>query len=343
MTAERDFRLPEPMEPQLRRDPVTNTWTIIAPERARRPIHTLGDNAPQACPFCESHETLTPPEIDALRIDGSSDGPGWSVRVIPNKYPAVLSGAPPAGSLVDLPSTLPGVGRHEVVVEAPEHLLSITSKDEVHWSAVFSMYQRRLRALRADPNVRYGMLFKNVGASAGASQEHAHSQILGIPILPTMVVAELDSCRRHYEATGTGLFQQLVESELVTGERLAGESEHFVAICPFASRFPCELWILPKTGEPSFPDHPQEQIRELGAFAKSLLVALETMLPEPAYNYFLHTAPFDGQTHLYYHWHLEVTPRIVGLAGFELGSGMFINPIPPEWAAQQIRQRLSQA
>jgi UDPglucose--hexose-1-phosphate uridylyltransferase len=205
------------------------------------------------------------------------------------------------------------------------------------------MYQRRLCALRADPNVRYGMLFKNVGARAGASQEHAHSQILGVPILPAMVAAELDSCRRDYEATGTGLFQQLIESELANGERLAGESEHFVAICPFASRFPCEFWILPKTGEPSFPDHPPEQIRELGTFAKSLLVALETMLPEPAYNYFLHTAPFDGQTHLYYHWHLEVTPRIVGLAGFELGSGMFINPIPPEWAAQQIRQRLSQA
>lgn len=321
---------------------MSGLWTILAPARANRPMPVgAGEDERAHCPFCENYEELTPPEVEAIRDGGAVDGPGWSVRVIPNKYPAVMPalalgpGAPSPES-----GSIPAIGRHEVVVEAPEHVSTITGKSAEHWGAVFQTYRTRLRALREDPSVRFALVFKNAGWRAGASQEHAHSQILGIPMIPPMIVEELASCQQHYQETGRYLFSDLLSHAQIDGECIAGETEHFLALCPYASRFPCEVWILPKRPVPSFADHPLEQFVELGGFARSLLIALERLLPEPAYNYFLHTAPFDGLEHQYYHWHLEVTPRVVGLAGFELGSGMNINPIPPEWAARQLRRAL---
>lgn len=338
------MNLPDSADPEYRRDPVTGHWVLFATERAYRPQQSRSSNELDAtdCPFCVGHEKETPLEVLAERESGPPNGPGWSVRVVPNRYPAVRAPIDPRESPPKLQGDLftrqAGAGRHEIVVECPEHHWSFTRKSDEHVGKVFEVYQRRILILREDPAVRYVMVFKNVGQRAGASQEHSHSQILATAEIPPIVREELSAAREYWTQTGRAFFTDLLEQELRRGERVADESEHFVAFCPFASRFPCEAWILPRTPIPRFEDHPVEQMRELGGFVKNLLIRLERLLPAPAYNYFIHSAPFDGNSHAYYHWHLEITPRVVGLAGFELGGGMYINPIPPEWAARQYRE-----
>ncbi|MFO0944749.1 MAG: galactose-1-phosphate uridylyltransferase [Planctomycetota bacterium] len=338
------MNLPESAAPEYRRDPVTGRWILFATERAYRPQQSVSGNELDAtnCPFCLGHERETPLEVYADRECGPPNGPGWSVRVVPNRYPAVraLEEAKQAAANDDAAwfARQPGAGRHEIVIECPEHRWSFTERSDEHVGRVFEVYQRRMRVLREAPSVRYVMVFKNAGERAGASQEHSHSQILATAEVPPVVSEEMANALTYWKERGRGFFADLLAEELRQGVRIADESEHFVAFCPFASRFPCEVWVFPKSACSRFEEHPVREMREFGGFVKGLLIRLEGLLPSPAYNYFIHSAPFDGNSHAYYHWHLEITPRVVGLAGFELGGGMYINPIPPEWAARQYRE-----
>lgn len=347
MTEDLSLPLPEATVPEYRRDPISGFWTIFAPDRAHRPVRFEREPPrPDArdCPFCVGRETMTPAEVFAERDQGPPDSPGWRIRVVPNRYPAVRgngsAGERFAGELLE---TAPGIGRHEIVVECAEHDWTISGQSDDQVAAIFQTYRRRLEVFRQDRSVRYALIFKNAGERAGASQEHAHSQILGTSHVPPLIDRELERCRAHWGRHGRGLFLDLLESETRSGERIAAATKHFVAICPYASRFPCEVWILPRQPLPRFEEHPIEQFGELGQLVKNLLVRLETILPRPAYNYYLHTSPFDGVSHPYYHWHVELAPRVVGLAGCELGGGMFINPVPPEWAARLLRGEIGGA
>jgi UDPglucose--hexose-1-phosphate uridylyltransferase len=332
--------------PEFRRDPVTGRWVVIAPERSRRPIGLEGAEPRhrpaaerQPCPFCPGQEYDTPNEVLAVRDPGTpADGPGWRLRVVPNKFPAVrpLAGHDPHkdGHLFD---RYPGFGRHEVVIETPEHLASPTRLSDGQFRDVLLAYRDRLLALAGDRHLHYATVFKNVGAEAGASLGHAHSQILATPVVPDAIRAELSGADDYYTANRRCVFCDIVQSELSDGRRVVAGSERFVVLSPFAARFAYEMWVLPRVHASRYEGLTADAAAELAGLMKRVLRGLDAVLAEPAYNWFLHAAPLRSDELPYYHWHFEVTPRTTRPAGFEWGAGCFINAVAPETAAEQLR------
>jgi UDPglucose--hexose-1-phosphate uridylyltransferase len=329
--------------PELRKDAIVNRWVIIAQERTQRP-HDFMDVPPQrvtgqACPFCEGNESETPNEILAHRHAGSRpDGPGWQVRVIPNKFPALVRDGDATQRGDDLCQLLPGVGAHEVIVESPRHLVSISELSETQLAEVLGVYRDRLVALKDNSRLAYALIFKNAGAAAGATIEHAHSQLIATPIVPANVQAELagslDYARRH----GRCAYCDMIRQESTQARRLVLDTPSFVAFCPFAARFPFETWILPKNHADRFESLADGDLDELSGVLRRLIAKIEVALARPAYNYVIHTAPFDTRELGHYHWHIEVMPSVARAAGFEWGAGFFINPVPPEDAAEHLRR-----
>jgi UDPglucose--hexose-1-phosphate uridylyltransferase len=333
-----------PSDSELRRDPITGRWVIIAPERGRRP--SLPRPAPKPhdgpCPFCPGNERSTPPEIAARRAPGTRpDAPGWTTRVTPNKFPALHFAPESEGAAEetrdDLYERMNGIGAHEVVIDSPEHEVGLSELPLEHIEQVLSVYQERARALAADPRVRYVLVFKNHGATAGASQEHGHSQILATPVLPNVVEEELRGSRERFEATGRCAFCEMIATELESAERVVGEDEAFVVLAPYASRFPYETWILPRRHASSFERASVEEIRTLARALRSTLQAQSALLERPDYNFLIHSAPCREPELPWYHWHLEIVPKLAGASGFEWGTGAYINATPPEEAARRLR------
>lgn len=345
---------------ELRRDPITGRTVIIAPERAARPME-FGERRPTersaaSCPFCERSETETPGEIAALREPGTKPNEaGWQVRVVPNKFPALEPlGGDAAGvgagrsepDVVEGSAAVRGVvaaGVHEVIIEAPRHVVATGSLDVAQLTNVFKMYRERMLVHRADPRLRYVQIFKNVGEAAGASIEHLHSQLMGLEFVPQAIVDELKGCRNFHEQTGRCLFCGLVERELMTGERIVASTNDFVALCPYASRFPYEVWLLPRRHDARFEAAGDELLREAASSLSGVLRGIEKLLvasglASVGYNYVLHSSPFDSMEPDYYHWHIEILPRAVKQAGFEWGTGVHINPVAPEEAAAVLRE-----
>ena len=337
-----------PHAPEFRRDPVTGRWVVIAPERSLRPIALEGaeprhraNGERRPCPLCPGQEHDTPNEVLALRAPGSQpDGPGWRLRVVPNKFPAVRplpGGTHKDGDLLD---RAPGYGRHEVVIETPEHLANPTRLSDDHFRDVLLAYRDRLLALSADVHLRYATVFKNVGAEAGASLGHAHSQILATPLVPDAIREELGGADTYYTTNRRCVFCDILRSELADGRRVVAESPQFVAISPFAARFAYEMWVLPRAHASRYESVTAEAAAELAGLMKRVLRGLDAVLAEPAYNWFLHTGPLRSAELPYYHWHFEVTPRTARAAGFEWGAGCFINAVAPETAAAQLRDAI---
>jgi len=329
--------------PELRQDPVTGRWVILAPERARRPREFrpaedgLERSAP--CPFCEGHEDRTPPEVLARRGPGSRpDGPGWRVRVVPNLYPAVVPGG--AGAAPEergLFRRRDGAGAHEVIVESPRHLVSLTALDETAVAEVLDVWQERLRGLGRERGLAHALIFKNVGARAGASLEHVHTQLIALPAVPVVVEEELAGARRHHDATGRCVFCEVVRAEEADGRRLVSGTGSHVALEPWASRFPFETHVLPRRHVARFEDLLPGERADLARALRDVLARLEQVLDAPHYNLLVHTAPFGQDGDAPYHWHIEILPRLARLAGFEWGTGFHINAVPPEEAAARLR------
>jgi UDPglucose--hexose-1-phosphate uridylyltransferase len=328
--------------PELRQDPTLDRWTVVAPERGARPGARLepgGHGYVQAeeCPFCGGREYQTPPELAARRDPpGTADGPGWRVRVIPNRFPAVRRDVPGGALLDGLFRRHGGHGAHELILEAPEHVVSLTDLSPARAAEAASVYRERVAALRADGRFAAASLFKNVGPAAGASVEHTHSQLIALPVVPRTVVEELDAAERYRCENGRCLFCDLVERELAAG-RLVRESMSFVAVAPYASRVPYETWIFPRRHGAHFDEIAPDEAAELGAFLHGVLTQVERVADRPAYNFYVHAAPFAAPASVPYHWHLEVVPRTTTQAGFEWGTGFAINPLPPEVAAARLR------
>jgi UDPglucose--hexose-1-phosphate uridylyltransferase len=333
-------------QPEYRRDPVTHHWVILAPERAARPLalshakpHDRHDAERDTCPFCVGREEDTPGELFALRAVGSElNGPGWRLRVVPNKFPAVRP--LPDVELVGgggLFESLPGIGEHELIIECARHEANPAHLSEAEFRDVLLTYRARLIALSANPRYAYVLVFKNVGAEAGASLAHLHSQIVALPIVPDAVRGELDGANAYYQHTGRCVFCDIVRQELQAGVRVVAETEHFLVIAPFASRFAYETWLVPKSHNSRYETLTDTHADELARLLRHLLARLDAVLEEPAYNYYLHTGPAQAGALPYYHWHLEVIPRTARPAGFEWGSGCFINAVPPEHAAAELR------
>jgi UDPglucose--hexose-1-phosphate uridylyltransferase len=333
--------------PELRKDPIVDRWVIIAKDRADRPQELTDRSVPRSsaasCPFCEGHEDETTREIAASRAAGTTaNGPGWRVRVVPNKYPALVPDGMPVAGNRGMYQVMPAVGVHEVIIESPRHLRSTTELSVDALAEVFWIYRERLLALRNDERLVHPLIFKNVGSAAGASIEHLHSQLTALPIMPIETSLTLAGAEEFYRSHGQCVYCAILAEELAAGERLvarsaASGSACFAAFCPFASRSPFETWIVPLDHASHFETLTREGAVELARVMKNVLAKIETALDHPAYNYIIHTGSFDTSSQDHYHWHIEIIPRVTKTAGFEWGTGFFINPIPPEEAATIMR------
>jgi len=327
--------------PELRKDPVIGRWVIIATERGKRPTDFASEpTGPTSsfCPFCEGNEDKTPPEIMAYRNAGTGPNkPGWRLRVVPNKFPALQI----EGSLdkrgEGIYDRMHGIGAHEVIIETPEHHLTLTELPSEHIQNVLWAYRDRMADLKRDTRFTYGMIFKNVGKTAGASLEHTHSQIIVLPTVPRTVADEMRGSKTFFDYRGRCIFCDMIRQELDTGTRIVLDGEEFVAFEPYAARFPFETWILPKRHASHYENLQRLVVEELAYCLKTTLLKIEKALNMPAYNYIVHTTPFENPEIEHYHWHIEIIPRLTKVAGFEWGTGFYINPVPPESAAEFLR------
>lgn len=326
---------------ELRREPVSGHWVIISTERSARPTdfktsHQIIKSS--FCPFCEGHEDKTPPEILAYRENGTeANTRGWRVRVVPNKFPALQVEGDENKRGEGIYVMMNGVGAHEVIIESPKHIQSLTALDNGNVEEVLLCYRDRLIDLRRDKRLVYGLLFKNVGCSAGATLEHTHSQLIVTPIVPQLVSIEMENSETFYKHRGLCIFCDMMQQEIEADSRIIISTDNFVSFAPFASRFPFETWILPKKHETHFEYMQKLEIDELANVLKNTLIKLETALDFPPYNFIIHSTPFNVNESEYYHWHIEIIPRLTNIAGFEWGTGFYINHTPPEQAAEILR------
>lgn len=335
--------------PELRRDPVIGRWVIISTERAKRPSDfkvAPEERRPGPCFFCDGHEAETPPEVFALRDNrGAPNSPGWQVRVVPNKYPALRIEGELNREGVGMCDMMNGVGAHEVIIETPDHDKNLADLDEFHISKVLWVYTQRIADLGRDDRFKYVLVFKNQGEAAGASLQHAHSQLIATPVTPKRVKEELVGARAYYDYKQRCIFCDYIKQETrLFTNRLITETEGFVALSPFAARFPFETWILPKRHMCDFTYIEGRDFGDLANVLRTVLSKMRVALNDPAFNYMLHTSPFRRPRPGYwstieqdYHWHIEIIPRLTKMAGFEWGSGFYINPTPPEVATQVLR------
>jgi len=331
--------------PELRKDPVIGRWVIIATERRRRPSDFQVEEQvcvldTSTCPFCEGNETKTPPEILAYRNGTPPNSPGWSLRVIPNKFPALAI----EGSLgrvgEGMFDKMNGVGAHEVIVETPHHHCNLDVLSEGEVESLARSYRDRICDLKNDPRLHYILIFKNKGREAGASLEHTHSQLIALPIVPKRVAEELNGSREYYRFKERCVFCDMIRQEIQDGVRVVAENPEFLLLSPYAPKSPFETWILPKRHQSCFEAITDEQIPYLAQIMHHLMRKMAEVLGDPPYNYMLHTAPLH-QDPPHYHWHIEVMPKLTQVAGFEWGSGFYINPTPPEDAAQALRSTMA--
>jgi UDPglucose--hexose-1-phosphate uridylyltransferase len=317
---------------------------IIAAERRFRPRDfdaqrgTPADG-PELCPFCPGHESYTPPEILAYRAPGTTaNGPGWWTRVVANKFPALQIEGELERRGEGIYDRMNGIGAHEVIIESPDHSKELSELSVEDIERVLLAFRERMRDLKNDLRIRYILVFKNHGAGAGASLEHGHGQLIATPIIPKVVQEELDGALRHYRLKERCVYCDIVEQELREGRRLVREEDGFVAIAPFAPRFSFETWILPKRHQASFDETDTASLAALARILRDTLGRLRRALDKPNYNFLLHTSPCRESQLEHYHWHLEIFPKLAHVAGFEWGTGFYINTTPPEESAKYLRE-----
>lgn len=336
--------------PELRRGPTSDRWVIVAPERAKRPSDfekrgtELAEQDPTHCPFCRGNEAMTPPEI--YRAGDQQD---WSIRVVPNKFPALAGYDGLGREAVDgVFDRMNGVGTHEVVIESPEHTIELQDLPEEQVKRIVDTYIVRLRALMQDPWFRYVLLFKNHGKEAGASLLHPHSQIIATPIVPQEVRSSLNIAKAYYERKERCLYCDVMLSELRNGRRIVEQVDGYVVWAPYDSRFPFELVIYPVSHSHDFATLSEEQRWGLARTLIRTLKRLKALLGNIPYNFVLKTAPnpvpragkpgYWTTLQYDYHWRIALLPRLTRVAGFEWGTGFYINPMPPEDAASYLRE-----
>ncbi|MFH1797940.1 MAG: galactose-1-phosphate uridylyltransferase [Candidatus Omnitrophota bacterium] len=337
---------------ELRKDPILGRWVIISSERGNRPNSFVKQDEPRVddvskCPFCSGKEAMTPPEIYSLRDPNTKpNSPGWKVRVVPNKFPAccIETGLKKKG--FGLHDMMTNFGAHEVIIETPDHNKEVKDQTTDEILNVISVLQYRAEDLYKDQRFRYILVFKNKGKSAGASLAHPHHQIIGLPITPKRVREELQGAQAYFKLKERCIYCDLIEQEASWGERIVYENDGFICFCPYASRFPFEVWILPKEHSIDFyGEKAKGAAKELADMFKTLFNKYDKILKNPEYNYVIHSAPNRFSRSGYwqtieqdFHWHIELFPKLVTVAGFEWGSGFYINPMSPEVAAKYLRE-----
>ena len=327
---------------ELRKDPVTGRWVIISTERRKRPsdfrldpVHPPPD---PACPFCEGHEHMTPRELLAYRRNGAAPNqPGWDLRVVPNQFPVLRV----EGSLdrqgEGLFDKMNGIGAHEVIIETPRHDETLATMSDAAIEQVLWSFRERVLDLKQDRRFRYIIIFKNHGAAAGASLDHSHSQLIALPIVPREVRDEVSGARQHFASKERCVFCDIIRQDVADGRRLIAENADMTALAPYAPRFPFETWILPKRHQSLFEEAPRHEYASLARLLGDILRRMNKALVSPPFNLLIHSAPFAEPTGEFYHWHVEIIPKLTKVAGFEWATGFYLNPTAPEEAAQVLR------
>lgn len=331
--------------PELRKDPILGDWVMLAPERAGRPFDHENAQASAAldrCPFCKGNERATPNAVMTVVDQNAPDD--WAVRIVPNRFPAVLS-VPAVTAASGCPTSdvfeqAPAAGHHEVIIESPSHEQAMRDVSEDQFVRVVRAWRDRLAVVSREEGIAHTMIFKNEGAAAGASIEHVHSQLLATSFVPSQIDAELDAGQKYFEQTGKLAWSDMLERELSEGTRIIAATEQFVLLCPFASRIPGEMRLYPLKPSPGFEFEPDTSLQSFASLLRNALRCLHDVFPDAPFNLGIHTAPPRDARSPCYHWHLAITPRLTGIAGFEIGAGSWINVIAPEDAASRYRQSI---
>jgi UDPglucose--hexose-1-phosphate uridylyltransferase len=325
---------------EFRKDPVVDRWVIISTERTpiNFPEKKCPENHPKECPFCEGSEMLTPPEILSYRDQKTkANEKGWWIRVIPNKYPILKVEEPFVKKGEGLYDKITGVGAHEIIIETPKHVNDLFKLEDKQVEDILAVYRDRILDLKNDFRFEYIMIFKNKGSRAGASIEHSHSHLIALPIVPKRITEELAGALKYFDYKGRCVFCDVIDEEIRTNKRIIYENDDFIAFCPFASRSPFEISIIPKQHESNFCNIKKSQITSC---AKALKIVLEKLCKATGgadYNLILHNSKMKETNFAYYHWHISIIPRITNISGFERGTGFYINPISPEISAEYLR------
>ena len=328
--------------PEIRQNPATKEWVIIATERAKRPEDFIGGGEEEEpipefspkCPFCPGNEEKTPPEITANRSDGK-----WSLRVVPNKFPALVPvGEDEREEEHNFFRSMNGLGQHEVIIETPRHDLSIGRVGDDKAIEIVTAFRDRYRDLISDDRFKLVKIFRNNGKAAGTSLIHPHSQIVATPVVPLHIRHRLEEATRFYDNHGECVFCRIIEMERREKARVVMDEGDFIVIEPFAARFPFETWILPREHHATFGEVDDAELAVFARILNRFLEKLIRALNNPAYNMVLRTAPSGEEGEEYYHWHVQIIPRLTTPAGFELGTGVFINTTLPEATAEFLRR-----
>ena len=348
---------------ELRKDPILGNWVIISPERGKRPqayayrmasarrqsftrSQKIVKKKERVCPLCSGHENLTPPEIYALRSRKSKPNTkGWRVRVVPNKFSALDRNKKLVKERIGIFDVMSGFGDHEVIIETPDHNKNLRDQSIKELSEVLRTFQRRIKELYKDKRLRYCLIFKNEGWEAGASLQHSHSQLIATPVIPKRIREELVGSKNYFKREKRCIYCDILNQERKSKKRIVYENREYIAFCPFASRFPFEIWLLPKRHNADFCSRTaKKNIPFLTDALKATMQKLASTLNNPQYNYVIHTIPNPISRHSYkkninknFHWHIEIIPRLTRVAGFEWGADFYINPMAPEEAARSLR------
>jgi UDPglucose--hexose-1-phosphate uridylyltransferase len=323
---------------ELRQDPSTKEWVIISTERAKRPHEFQRSNPlpkpPTRCVFCPGNEDQTPGELWR-----SPQPPAeWAIRVVPNKFAALSANANhQRNDEKPMFRRMDGFGYHEVIIETPHHdrWMALMQPEEVR--QVLLGFRERYWALRKARRIRLVLIFKNHGLAAGTSIEHPHCQVIATPVIPSDIRRKYDVAVQHYDDTGRCIYCDIVKAEREADERVVERSEHFLVFEPFASRSPFETWIAPFRHGPCFGNITDQELSNLAAVLQETLARLYYGLNNPDFNLIVHTAPVEDEAQPYYLWHIQIVPRLTTPAGFEIGSGIYVNPSLPEECASFLR------
>ena len=332
--------------PELRKDPIVGRWVIISTDRAKRPTDFARESVKMKggfCPFCYGNEAKTPPEIQAYRPNQNGglpqrDTPGWTVRVVPNKFPALGIEGNLDRQAEGLFDKMNGVGAHEVIVENNEHNATLASMTPKNIEDVLWTFRDRILDLKKDRRLKYILIFKNYGEGAGATLEHTHSQLIALPVVPIYVAEEIEGAKQYYIYKERCVFCDIARQEIEAGIRVVAENDDFLTIAPYAPRFPFETWILPKQHESAFENSSSRMFQNLAKAIRTLLNKANRVLDDPPYNLVIHSSPTQDSSNDHYHWHIEFVPKLTKVGGFEWGTGFYINPTPPEEAAKFLRE-----
>jgi UDPglucose--hexose-1-phosphate uridylyltransferase len=318
---------------EFRKDPLHNKWVLVVSERSKRPhafsyeeaLKEKGDE--KNCPFCEGNESLTPPEVDSFRHKGKPDEPGWSIRVFPNKYPALdreIKRNLAADKISDIAE---GYGFHEVIAETPSHTKDIYSMNRDEIILILKMYRKRYKILKGKKNIKSVFIFKNHGRAAGASLSHSHSQILALPIIPPFIEEEIKVIKETKSCIYCGLIEEALDDN-----RVLLENSAFIVLAPYASEYPYQLLVLSRNHQALFEEIEDAQIILLADVIKEVFRRYKNLLGNIPFNYFFNTPSIKKG-----HWNIQIMPKLIIPAGFEKGTGISINPIPPETAVSKLK------